>query len=357
VRNPRIFALLSFALACGEEAPGTGGTATAATDVPQAPGSRVEVATIATTATRLDIRLPGEIAGSRDALLGAPSGGFVERVYVADGAILTQGAPIAAINAAMFSAQRDQAAAQAKMAEAELKRVKQLGDLASEQQLLGAQTQHDVAQASLRLAQLQASRASIRAPFDGVLTQIDLEVGEVVSPGQPVARLVTLDPIHVTVSVADKDISLLKPGMDVMVTADAVPGVFPGKVHSVDLAANLETRTFIAKVEVPNPDRMLLPGMIAGVAMAMEMGSDAIVIPQDWIITRREGVGVFVEQEGVARWRPIRPGALIHDQVVIQEGLAAGDKVVFIGHRALADGDPLIVSRTARCCENGRVAY
>jgi hypothetical protein len=37
--------------------------------------------------------------------------------------------------------------------------------------------------------------------------------------------------------------------------------------------------------------------------------------------------------------------------------LAAGDKVVFIGHRALADGDPLIVSRTARCCENGRVAY
>lgn len=224
-------------------------------------------------------------------------------------------------------------------------------------QLQGVETQHAVAQANLRMANIQASRAVIKAPFDGTLTQIDLEVGEVINPGQAVARVVALDPIHVTVSVADRDVALLKAGMPVAVTADALPGVFQGVVHNVDLAADLQTRSFLAKVALPNPDHSLLPGMIAGVAVDADLGGDAVVLPQDWLVTGTDGTGVYLDVEGVATWRPIRPGPLVHDQVVIAEGVSPGDRVVFTGHRGLAAGDKLIVSREGVCCEAGRVIF
>lgn len=331
--------------------------ASAAGDVPQAPGARVEVAVVQPSAAKLDIRLPGEVVGSRDALLAAPAGGFVERVVVEAGASVSQGQALAYVNSGMFAAQYEQAAAQAAMARSELERVRALGDLASKAQLQGAETQHAVAQANLKMAGIQASRAVIKAPFDGTVTQIDLEVGEVINPGQPVARVVALDPVHVSVSVADRDIGLLKPGMPVGISADALAGSFQGTVHSVDLAADLETRSFLSKVLVANPDRQLLPGMIASVAITADLGGEAIVLPQDWLITGSAGTGVFVDQEGKAVWKPVRPGALVHDQVVIAEGVSAGDRVIFTGHRSLAEGDPLIVSREGVCCTDGRVVF
>ena len=341
--------------ACGGGEAATVASATA--DVPQSPGARVEVAVVQPSAARLDIRLPGEVSGSRDALLAAPAGGFVERVVVEAGASVSQGQAIAYVNSGIFAAQLELAAAQAALAHSELERVRTLGDLASKAQVQGAETQHAIAQANLKMAGIQASRAVIKAPFDGTVTQIDLEVGEVINPGQPVARVVALDPIHISVSVADRDIGLLKAGMPVGVTADALAGAFSGTVHSVDLAADLETRSFLSKVLVPNPDRQLLPGMIASVAITADLGGEAIVLPQDWLITSNAGTGVFVDQDGKAAWRSVRPGALVHDQVVIAEGIAPGDRVVFTGHRSLAEGDPLIVSREGVCCTGGRVVF
>lgn len=353
----RVAFLALFALsACG--GPGAEpGPAAAAAELPTAAGTRVEVAVVQLSAARMEIRLPGEVSGSRDALLGAPSGGFVERVLVESGAAVGQGQALAYINSGMFTAQVEVAAAQAALAKAELDRVKALGDLASRAQLQGVETQHAVAEANLRMARIQASRSVIKAPFDGVVTQIDLEVGEVINPGQPVARVVALDPIHVTVSVADRDVALLKRGMPVAVTTDALPGLFQGSVYSVDLAADLETRSFLSKVELPNADQSLLPGMIASVAVEADLGGEVVVLPQDWLITGNSGTGVFLDVDGVATWRPVRPGPLVHDQVVIAEGLSPGDRVVFTGHRGLSPGDKLIVSREGTCCDAGRVSF
>jgi membrane fusion protein (multidrug efflux system) len=351
--SPLVLVLLTSACAGGEAATAP----TPAGEVPQSPGARVEVAVVQASAAKLDIRLPGEVTGSRDALLAAPAGGFVERVVVEPGASVSQGQALAYVNSGIFAAQYEQAAAQATLARSELERVRAMGDLASKAQLQGAETQHAIAQANLKMAAIQASRAVIKAPFDGTVTQIDLEVGEVVNPGQPVARVVALDPIHVTVSVADRDVGLLKPGMPVMVSADAAAGSFQGVVHNVDLAADLESRSFLSKVQLPNPDRQLLPGMIATVAIAADLGGEAIVLPQDWLVTGTQGTGVFVDREGKAAWQPVRAGALVHDQVVVAEGVTAGDRVIYVGHRSLAEGDPLIVSREGVCCEAGRVIF
>lgn len=358
MRTPTL--LLSILLAaCGEatadQAEVTAGPTVV--DVPQAPGTRVEVARIQPTKASLEIRLPGEIAGSRDATLGAANGGYVESLKVKRGQMVRRGQSIASIDTRTHAAQRDQAKAQRDLAASELERLEAVKDLASASQLEGARTQLAVAAAGLELAETRLSRAYVTAPFSGVIGQVAIEAGEVVGPGSPVARLVQLDPIHVTVSVSDRDIGALRIGQRASVTTDAVATVFEGEVVAVDPAADLRTRTFMAEVAVPNPDGVLLPGMIAGVALSAELAGEGTVVPQDWIVTRLDGVGVFIVEDGVARWRAVQTGDVLHDQVSVTSGLDVGDLIVTTGHRTLADGDELIVSREGTCCTGGRVTY
>ena len=349
--------VVSQTLACsgGEATPAS--ASVAAGDVPQSPGTRVEVVRLENTDAQLDLRLPGEITGSRDATLASAAGGFVEGVYVKRGEYIQKGTVIARINSSVFAAQLEQAEAQLSLVTSELERVEALGDLATASQLQAARTQMEVARANARLAEVSASRSAIRAPFDGTVTQIDLEVGEVLGPTAPVARLVKLDPVHVTVSVNDRDVGVLHEDMSVKISVDAVAGMFNGRVTSIDRAADLNTRTFLAEIAVENAQGRLLPGMIATAAIQAEVSAGSIVLPQDWLVTSRNGLGVFLDDEGTARWRPVVAGTVVHDQVVVQSGLATGDRVVSIGHRDLADGDPLLISREGVCCTNGRAVF
>jgi membrane fusion protein (multidrug efflux system) len=343
--------------ACSDDESASASNAIEAGTVPQSPGTRVEVVRLENTDARLDLRLPGEITGSRDAILASATGGFVEGVYVQRGEYVTEGTVIARVNASIYDAQLDQAAAQLALVTSELERVEALGDLATASQLQAARTQVEVSRANVRLARVNANRAAIRAPFDGTVAQINLERGEVLNPTAPVARLVKLDPVHVTVSVNDRDVGVLHEDMPVTISVDAVAGLFEGRVASIDRAADLNTRTFLAEIEVVNAGGRLLPGMIATAAIEASVAEGSIVLPQDWLVTSRSGIGVFLDEDGTARWRPVEAGTVVHDQVVVRAGLAAGDRVVSVGHRDLADGDPLLISREGVCCQNGRAVF
>ena len=128
-----------------------------------------------------------------------------------------------------------------------------------------------------------------------------------------------------------------------------------GTIASISRAADQRTRAFEVKVEVGNPEGQLLPGMIARVNV--ETGLEGLVIPQDWVITINGERGVYLEAEGVVKWRPISLGSVIHNQVQVQAGLAKGDRVVMVGHRNLIDGDKVLVSRTGACCSDGRAQF
>ena len=335
-----------------------------ATAAPEAPEVRVETAQLQASQATLDVTVPAEVEGARDAVLASPAGGYVEKVFVKEGDEVHKGQAIAAIDRRSATARRDQAQAQLVQAQADLDRVKQMGDLASAQQLQGAQTQAQLAQAQADLADIAWQRSMISAPFDGVVGQIEVEVGEVAAPTAPVARVVQLDPVRLTMSVSDRDVVGLHQGMDVSVETDATGQRFEGKLDAISPAADLSTRSFMVKALVDNPDHSLLPGMIARVHLSERLADDAVVIPQDWLVTQRDGIGVYLvegsTEEGgkaVARWQPVTPGQIVHDLVVIDKGLSFGDTLVTVGHRSLTDGDPLLIARSGSCCENGRVTY
>ena len=339
--------------------PKAGGTARAgdALKLPASAGTRVEVATLGPSEARLKLRLPGEVKGSREALLAAPMGGLVESVHVPVGQSVKAGALLARVDSAPYAVQLEQAKADVELAAADLARNEKMGDLGTAAQRQALRTRLRVARAGLKAAQIRMTRTRITAPFGGTIAQNNLEVGEVVGPGAPVLRLVKLDPVVVELSVSDRDVTALREGMEVSVIADATLAPRRGKIARISPAGDLKTRSFTVEVEVPNADRSLLPGMIASAQISEVVAREAIVIPQDWLVTRLDGLGLYAEVDGVATWRPVTVGSVVGDQAVIADGVRAGERVVIKGQRDLAPGDALVVARSGQCCALGRATF
>lgn len=360
-RSPLPWLALIVAPACTQAAadqPHQGGFPPTAAELAQVTaGVRVEVARVRLSEPEVSIQLPGEVRGSHDVVLSAALGGVVQQILVDDGDVVARGTVLARVDADIYAAQLEQAQAQARLAEAELARVKALGDLASAQALLQAETQAVIANSAADLARAQLSRATVVAPFGGTVASVQAEEGEVVGPGRALLRLVDLDPVVIVLSVPDRDVVSLEPGLPARVTTASATGVFEGKVRHVSPAADLSTRAFPVEVEVPNPEGRLLPGMIARVTVQRDLGAPQIVVPQDFIVTARDTQGVFVDRDGTAVWTTVELGQVLRDQVIVRSGLVADDRVVVTGHRELVDGDRLIVSREGVCCENGRPVF
>lgn len=324
---------------------------------PRARATWVETAVMAPTDAALELSLPGEVEGLRVADLASSQGGFIESVRVQVGDAVRSGDMLAKVDTALYQARQGQADAELAAAKRELERIKKIEQIVAKAELDQAKTRVDTAKATHRVAQIQTRRASITAPFSGVIAQRAAEPGEVASPGVPLLRLVQLDPIKVTLAVSDRDVVSLQLGAEVRVRTDAQSQPLVGTIARINPVADTESRSFAVDVEVPNADRRLLPGMIARVDLAQPVATGALVIPQSFLVTRRADNGVFVVEDGVARWRTLELGAVVHDQVVVTGGLDPGAEVVVVGQRGLADGDRVIVSRQGRCCSDGRVTF
>lgn len=319
--------------------------------------TRVEVATMEPSGTKLDVELPGEVEADRDARLGSALGGYVESITVNSGDRVNKGKVLAMIDSAGHGARRHQAKVEYDTAKRELTRAKALADVLPRAQLDAAQARFNAARAALETANVAAARAVITAPFSGVIASVDIEVGEVAPPGAPVIRLIKTDPAKVTVSLSDRDVLAVRQGMSASVRTDARVSIVTGTVVHIHPAADTQSRSFIADIEVPNPDGRLLPGMIASVHLDATVADDRMVIAQDWLVTRPNELGVFINQNGIARWRKVTVGAIVRDRVVVESGIARGDNLVITGHRELQDGDPLLVARQGVCCTKGRVVF
>ena len=227
----------------------------------------------------------------------------------------------------------------------------------SPSQLLAVETQATIANANEELARLALAGAVVTSPVSGEVAWVGVATGENAAPGAPLVRVFSTDPLELVLSVSDRDLPLLDPGAQVGFRSQAYPGVLTGTLTHVSPAADPNTRTFSATVGLPNPEGHLKPGMLGRVGIVKHLDDQALVIPQDWVVTRLDSTGVYVEQDGIAAWRTISLGAYLEDQVVIVGGVEPGDRIVSKGARDLTDGDPLMVVRSGVCCSDGRVDW
>jgi membrane fusion protein (multidrug efflux system) len=293
--------------------------------------------------------LPAELRALRRAELAAEVAGTVDSLSFDLGQRVAAGQVLAAIDTRSMAQAVAEAEAIDRQRRLQFERAERLFEKRSitQQQLLDAVTNRDVAAARLASVKLELSKSKLRAPWAGTVSQRYIEVGDFVTPGQRVAELVDISRITVRAPVPAQDVPLLAVGMKVEIRVDALAGErIEGEIVRLAPQVDPQTRSLDVEVEVANPERRLRPGMPARLELSRRTLAAAVLVPLSAVVDLGAADGLFVVEGAVgerqiARQRPVELGPVIGDRVVVASGLAAGERVVVEGARQLLDGQPV----------------
>jgi RND family efflux transporter MFP subunit len=314
------------------------------------------------------LALPGTLQGFVQAPISARASGYLRRWYKDIGSRVAQGELLAELETPEIDQQlsqalaaRQQAASSLALATSTVERWEALRkkDAVSQQELderrsADAQARANLAAADANVERLRQTESFKRvvAPFAGVITRRNVDVGDLIDAGGAGRALFLLsqtDPLRVYVSVPQAYSQLVKPGQEVIVTQAELAGRdFRGKVARTSASIDAATRTMQVEVSLPNPDGALLPGAYVQVALPMQ-SSRALVIPTNALIMRGDGMRVAVlDAAGRVNLRPVKIGRNFGNTVELLEGAAATDRLVLNPPDSLAEGDKVAVAPAAK---------
>jgi RND family efflux transporter MFP subunit len=198
-------------------------------------------------------------------------------------------------------------------------------------------------QAQLQVLNQQKDYQGVVAPFDGVITQRNVDVGSLVqadaTSGTFLFNIMRSDIIRAQVFVPQDQAFGLQPGVEAIVRVPEIPDrTFPGKVTRIADALQPGTRTLLTEVDIPNPDGALTPGTYGTIELHIPRKVPSLIVPADAVIFNRDGVHVAVVEDGVVRMKKITIARDLGKEVEAREGVKAGDKVVLNPSVELADG-------------------
>ena len=179
-----------------------------------------------------------------------------------------------------------------------------------------------------------ASLFTVVAPFAGTVVEKTAVPGALADPAKPLFTVADLSTVWIEASVFERDLQRLVKGAPAIVSVAAWPGApTKGRVTYISSLMDRETRTVKARVEVPNREGRLRPGMFANVAIAVpgDTGAKAILMPQDAVVLMDGRPTVFVRGERGFEAREVETGERRHGRVEIKDGLSAGDEAVVAG--------------------------
>ena len=180
----------------------------------------------------------------------------------------------------------------------------------------------DSAAASVQKTEAIIAQKNITAPFAGRLGLRRVERGQYVSPGHALVWLQALDPIWVDFPVPEATIGKLSVGSQIELVTDAFPGqLFKGEVEAFDAKLGQDTRTLMVRARLPNPDRKLLPGMFANVAVLAGGAKQYVTVPRTAVTYGLYGDSVWVVKQNAAK--PSAPGAPMASADPVGSAIAA----------------------------------
>jgi RND family efflux transporter MFP subunit len=381
----RLFALGGFLLLAGGLSLGARGnysqqrqvTATAEQERDFVPSLRVE--TVAASPGTMSVTLPGTTAAFDDANIYARATGYIAKRNVDIGDHVKQGELLAELavpelvdqihqnegTLSQFSSTLEQAVANLKLAQVTWDRDRPLvheGWATQQQGTVDVQTvkanasavaaaqQNVTAQENLlRMLRQNRDYALVVAPFDGVITQRNVNVGSLVqgnvTGGTFMFQMQQTDPIRFWAYVPQDAAFGVAPGVDAIVRVPELPDrEFPGKVTRIADAQESGTRTLLTEIDLPNPDGALRAGVYCFVELKIPRKTPSFVVPAEAIIFNRNGLQVAVVEDGKAKIRKVTVTRDMGTQVEVDAGVKAGDQVILKPPVNLRDGDKVRVA-------------
>ena len=214
----------------------------------------------------------------------------------------------------------------------------------SRKELAADQIGLDEARLKLKRAKIELEHAIMGAPFAGYVSEVVVDRSDFVNKGDVVARIVSLDRLHLEMDVLETELRHIRLGARAEIELAALPGqAVSGRVASVNPTIDAERRTCRVLLEIDNPDRAVRPGMFADVRVEAARYKDRLLVPREALLTRNGRKVVFVYEGGQAKWRYVETGEETDEMVEVREGLAARDTLITAGHFNLAHNAQVIV--------------
>ena len=208
-----------------------------------------------------------------------------------------------------------------------------------------AKGQAHAANAQLSEAKKHLADCSLRAPISGFIGMRRVNVGDTVAPGVPVFSVLDLDPAKVRVGIPEAEIGKVHGGARATVTIPALDHrSFEGKVEVVGMAAEPVSRTFTAKISVPNPTHILRAGMVSETRLFGTTMENALTVPALAVVRDARGVPQVYVYDGTRRRvfaRRVDAGDFIDGEVQIKSGLEPTERIVVAGQQNVHEGSPV----------------
>jgi multidrug efflux pump subunit AcrA (membrane-fusion protein) len=211
-----------------------------------------------------------------------------------------------------------------------------------------AKASYNQAAAHLEVVRKALSDATLCAPMDGYIAKRSIEPGDTASPGHPVFEIVRMDPLEVNVGVPETDVQLVRIGQQADVTVPALPGKsLQGTVRVVNVSADPNTRTYMARITVANPEHLLRVGMVAEARIRGDRTVSLATLPGDAVVRDPQGatqVYVYYPDQKRVYTKRVEIGATDDKDVEIKSGLEGSELIVLAGQAKLRNG--LVVAAT-----------
>jgi multidrug efflux pump subunit AcrA (membrane-fusion protein) len=197
---------------------------------------------------------------------------------------------------------------------------------------------------ALKIAELNLKRTSITSPFPGIIADIMVSQGEIVSIGQEILKIINLDSLYLKGFALESEITNLKTGIQIRIKFDAYPDrFFYGKIQSISPEVDPDKKTITIYVKVYNPENLIYPGMHAELDVEYQVFKNVLKVPRKAVIVRGEGDRPLVfalinisGSSGTADWRYVELGAQNDEDVEIKSGIQEGDTIVVDGQLTLS---------------------
>jgi multidrug efflux system membrane fusion protein len=328
---------------------------TQGTKQPPAPLVKVTVTHVMADQVTREINLYGRTEPDRIATLRAEITGLVSHVHVQQGQSVVTGQKIISLENAGYLSEVESAKASLSQREVELTAAEALGKQGyqSKTALAQAQAALAIAKAELIAKQLIVFKSQIIAPFDGIINERFVEIGDFLKDGDKIAMLVDLDPLVITANVTETHVAGLK--VQQLAAGRLVSGdLLEGRIRYISRVSEPGTNTFKVEVAVPNPDFQQVAGMSTELALPIETIWAIRITPAVMALDEKGNLGVKTVVDQHVKFVPIDI-VKSDSQGVWLSGMGQQADIITLGHGFVRDGDKVAVVRAEQNINNAQV--
>jgi membrane fusion protein, multidrug efflux system len=298
----------------------------------------------------------GTLVAARQVTVAPEVAGRVMQISFESGASVKTGDPLVQMNDSTEQADQLAQRAQARLAELNLERYRDLrrSQATPQSNVDQYQAQLDEINANMKRTQALIGQKLIKAPFDGELGIRQINVGDYVTAGATIVTLTDLKHLYVNFSLPEQALPKLSIGQKLLLNADPLPGRdFEATISTIEPQVSADTRAVKVQATLDNRERALRPGMFANVRVVLPPQDNTLTVPETAIDYTVYGDSVFVavnektpdgKEQLVVQRHPVKVGDRTQNRVEIRDGLKPGDRVVVSGQLKLSNGAAITVS-------------